>query len=283
MVIHKQRIRHFLKSALKAARIFRNKNLDHTAGYLAFCFFLALFPFLFFLFGLAGVIGLGEAATKLITTTSHILPLAAQTAILDITGYIDTKSQSSQLITLATIGTLWAASSSVQALREGIHLAVEETRPQTYWLRRLLSVGTIIAVTLLIISLSLALLAWVWATAWLSRELPISAPLFNTGILPKAAIVVTLFLGICLLYLRLTAQQYSLRSVLPGALFTAASWFALGAGLSWYLREFASASVLYGSLGGVIALLLMLYYGAAALLYGAALNHSLKRPAAIIP
>jgi membrane protein len=278
MLIYKQRLRHILESALKAARIFRNKNLDHTAGYLAFCFFLALFPFLFFLFGLAGIIGLGEAATKLITTTSHILPLAAQTAIVDIASYIDTKSQSSQLITLATIGTLWAASSSVQALREGIHLAVEEPRPQTYWLRRLLSVGTILAVTLLVISLSVALIVWLSLTEWLSRTVPISTKWLSVGFLPKLVIFLALVMGISVLYIRLTHQPFRLQSVLPGAVLTTLSWFALVAGFSWYLREFASVSVLYGSLGGVIALLLMLYYGAAALLYGAALNHCLQKP-----
>ncbi|MFN8692861.1 MAG: YihY/virulence factor BrkB family protein [Holosporales bacterium] len=279
MKTYRQYARYFIESALNAGRIFRSKNLDHTAGYLAFCFFLALFPFLFFLFGLAGVIGLGEAATRLITTTSHILPLAAQTAILDIASYIDTKSQSSQLITLATIGTLWAASSSVQALREGIHLAVEEPRPQTYWLRRLLSVGTILAVTLLVISLSVALIVWLSLTEWLSRTVPISTKWLSVGFLPKLVIFLALVMGISVLYIRLTHQPFRLQSVLPGAVLTTLSWFALAAGFSWYLREFASVSVLYGSLGGVIALLLMLYYGAAALLYGAALNHCLQKPA----
>ncbi|MCA3269024.1 MAG: YihY/virulence factor BrkB family protein, partial [Thalassospira sp.] len=198
--------------------------------------------------------------------------------ILDIASYIDTKSQSSQLITLATIGTLWAASSSVQALREGIHLAVEEPRPQTYWLRRLLSVSTIIAVTLLVISLSVALIVWLSLTEWLSRTAPISAAWLSVGFLPKLAIFCALMMGISVLYIRLTHQPFRLQSVLPGAVLTTLSWFALVAGFSWYLREFASVSVLYGSLGGVIALLLMLYYGAAALLYGAALNHCLQKP-----
>ncbi|MCE2965091.1 MAG: YihY/virulence factor BrkB family protein, partial [Alphaproteobacteria bacterium] len=184
----------------------------------------------------------------------------------------------SQLITLATIGTLWAASSSVQALREGIHLAVEEPRPQTYWLRRLLSVGTILAVTLLVISLSVALIVWLSLTEWLSRTVPISTKWLSVGFLPKLVIFLALVMGISVLYIRLTHQPFRLQSVLPGAVLTTLSWFALVAGFSWYLREFASVSVLYGSLGGVIALLLMLYYGAAALLYGAALNHCLQKP-----
>jgi len=61
------------------------------------------------------------------------------------------------------------------------------------------------------------------------------------------------------------------REALPGAVFAAVGWTALGALFSIYTAN-AGALELYGVLGGVLLLLIWFYFGGLILLFGAALN-----------
>ncbi len=82
---------------------------------------------------------------------------------------------------------------------------------------------------------------------------------------------VLLFLGAYVL-LAPTATL-STRERLPGALLGAAGWTLLKvAGASYVGNQVDSANALYGALGGVIALLLLLYLGGRLYLYGAELS-----------
>jgi len=82
---------------------------------------------------------------------------------------------------------------------------------------------------------------------------------------------VLLFLGAYVL-LAPTATL-SARERLPGALLGAAGWTLLKvAGASYVGNQVDSANALYGALGGVIALLLLLYLGGRLYLYGAELS-----------
>jgi membrane protein len=56
-------------------------------------------------------------------------------------------------------------------------------------------------------------------------------------------------------------------------------WFVLAWGFGFYLREFASLSVTYGSLGGVVAALLFFYLTACAVLFGCEFNAVARREA----
>ncbi len=62
------------------------------------------------------------------------------------------------------------------------------------------------------------------------------------------------------------------RALLPGAMAGAAGWTALKvAGSAYVSAQIESANALYGAVGGVVALLLLLYLGARLYLYGAEL------------
>ena len=62
---------------------------------------------------------------------------------------------------------------------------------------------------------------------------------------------------------------------MPGALASLAAWMALSAGYSYYVEHFANYSVIYGTLGTVVVLLIWLYLTAAALIMGAEWNDAL--------
>jgi membrane protein len=60
--------------------------------------------------------------------------------------------------------------------------------------------------------------------------------------------------------------------VVPGAIFTTAMWFVATVFFSWYVRNVASYSLIYGSLGAGIALLVWMYLISIIVLVGAEFN-----------
>jgi len=65
---------------------------------------------------------------------------------------------------------------------------------------------------------------------------------------------------------------------LPGAILAVILWFALAQAFGFYLREVASLSVTYGSLGGVVAALVFFYLTACVVLFGCEFNAAARHP-----
>ena len=81
-----------------------------------------------------------------------------------------------------------------------------------------------------------------------------------------------LFAIIALLYALALDERDIRRSILPGVLSSLVAWIALSLLFSLYVEHAARYSVIYGSIGGVIVVLLWLYLTATVLIMGAEFN-----------
>lgn len=77
---------------------------------------------------------------------------------------------------------------------------------------------------------------------------------------------------IALIYHNAVPRTQPWHSVLPGATLATAMWFAATMVFGWYLQRYADYSVLYGSLGVGIALLVWMYMISLVILVGAEFN-----------
>lgn len=75
-----------------------------------------------------------------------------------------------------------------------------------------------------------------------------------------------------LLYCVAPNRPLKFRAVLPGAFVATFMWLLVTSGFAWYVRNIANYSVLYGSIGAVIALLVWMYLGAVISLIGCEYN-----------
>ena len=73
-----------------------------------------------------------------------------------------------------------------------------------------------------------------------------------------------------------TVDTLSLKSTFPGAVFTSLSWIVLSLLFSYYVSNFGRYSVTYGSLGGVIVLLVWLFISSIVIILGGEINATLK-------
>lgn len=81
-----------------------------------------------------------------------------------------------------------------------------------------------------------------------------------------------LFAIIALLYALALDERDIRRSILPGVLSSLFAWIALSLLFSLYVERAARYSVIYGSIGGIIVVLLWLYLTATVLIMGAEFN-----------
>jgi len=98
---------------------------------------------------------------------------------------------------------------------------------------------------------------------------------WNIGRWP--ALTVCALVGIMLVYQLAPAARQHWRRVMPGAIFALVGWLFASYALRLYVRYVGNYNATYGSIGGVIVLMLWFYLSSLALLVGAEINSQIHR------
>jgi hypothetical protein len=156
---------------------------------------------------------------------------------------------------------------------------VQDARP--WWKRRLLSIVLTSGFALFILS-SLILIVFgprlgEAAANWLGlgAVFTVAFKLLNLPV-----VIFLVLLGIALVYYFAPATKQHWRWVTPGSVVALVLWLAMSFGLRFYVSNFADYGATYGSIGGVILLMLWLYLTGVALLVGAEINAEIEHAAA---
>ncbi len=277
--------RKILKCSYKALMDTINHDGIEHAGYLAFLSMLSLFPFLVFLFAIAGFIGQTDAGLKLISIIldNKLIPENILQALAPRFQEIESGPPQG-LLTISIVGAIWTASSAVEGLRTILNRAYRVHTPPAYIWRRLLSIGQFLIIVAIIIVVLLLLI--IIPQIWLNIKPFISIGsinfeneyLLNIWHFARYCItVLILFLAVSLAYFILPNIKQNWKAVIPGALCVVLLWFIAGTLFSSYLRNFNQVNIIYGSLGGLIAALLFFYITAMIFVYGAEFNYHLEK------
>lgn len=262
--------RQALRNALK-------HDISATATQLAFHFTFAFFPTLMVLaFGLTTI----EAPflfVRIMSALQTVLPPSAVTLVAQVLEEVRRGSGWGIFWTGLSLA-LWSAVSGLHVVICAINTAygVEDHRP--YWLRSLLALlMTVLLAVLLVLAAALViggrwlgvrLMHWIGLDAWFAAWWPL---------LRWPAILLAVIGSLLVLYTAAPNLPISAWRALPGAVFGAAGWIVSTVLFAWYINNFASYNRVYGSIGGVIVLMLWLYVGGIVILLGAELNGALYR------
>ena len=271
------------------ARVEEDEIFDRSAQ-LSYYFLLALFPLLLFLSTLFGYFdGAGShLSNKLISYLGGVMPPSAFHLVVVTIDEV-TKARGGGKLSFGLLLALWAASSGVNALAQGLNAAydVPETRP--WWKVRLVSIALTIALAVLIISALLIVLYGVRLGHVLAAMIHLGRAFSLTWKILQWPIALTfVFIAFGLIYQfvpnlaarrrgrRLPASDLRRRWLSPGVAVAVILWLLVSLGFRLYLHFFNSYSATYGSLGAVIILMLWFYLTGAAILLGAEINCELE-------
>lgn len=245
------------------------------AGYIAYATLLAVFPFLIFATTLAAAtIGPDQfqALTDLLFDVAPAEVANALQPILEQTF----GSERPGLLTFSALAAVWFSSNGVDAFRTAFDRAYAPDR-----LRNVV-VGRLVGVLFVLLGATVSLIIGVAVVA-----APVVLHLVEgfTGYAPpwgSGALRYLIAFGCFATYLYLMHWILPSRSpdrirLWPGIITTIIVWTVAATGFGIYLASYASFSVTYGSLAGVIVTLLFFYLSGAVIIYGAEVNAALAR------
>ena len=268
-----------MRQVIKKVRCFYRKckedRIDVYAAQASFFILLSVMP-----------------ALMLILTLIQYLPITAEqvTEILmdifprDVSKYIkiiidEIFVPSKALLSGSAIAAVWAAGKGIMGLTNGLNSVnrVKETR--NYFMIRIRSAFYMILMLIAFVVTVGILIFGNEILIFLQERIEIIKRLSNYIISAQTSVaLILLFVLFLSLYVILPNRKTKLRRQLPGAVIASLAWAVCSYGFSIYMDIYSRISKVYGSLGGIIAVMLWLYLCMWILFMGAEINCYLEDP-----
>lgn len=246
------------------------------AAQLAYYLFLALFPAVLFLISVASFFPLQNLADDL---GRVIGPFVSP----EVLGIIQEQmrrlgnADSGGLLTLGVAGAIWSSSAAMVSIVDSLNRAYDlpETRP--WWKVRLLAIALTMALALLIVVSMCLVMAGPSLATYLGQTIGLGIVLEWTWKIVQWPVALGLVsLGFGFVYYVGPNEPRRWTWISPGAAFATIAWLLSSLAFKFYIENFTDYNAAYGSIGGVIVLLLWFYVSGLALLVGAEMNAEIE-------
>jgi len=252
---------------LSIRRLIAHDGIE-IAGFIAYTGLVSLFPFVIFLFALAGFTGDTSTAEAVMDAAFRQLPGEVARTLSPIVQDIFRQPQPG-LVTLGIVGTLWVTSSGIEALRMGVVRSWEQKETRPFWHRRLTSIFYVGLGALSALAASLIVVIAPLGLDYVRTLVPVPTIFVVLSTLLRLLLATGLIAStLALLYRYLPPHTVAWKRVWPGAWLAALLWIGLATLFSQYLRHSTDYSVTYGSLGGVVITLLFMHFSAIIFMLG---------------
>ncbi|BDG79083.1 MULTISPECIES: YihY family inner membrane protein [Bacillus] len=242
---------------------------------LAYFFLLSLFPFLIFMLTLTAYLPI--STDDVLGVIKQYAPGSAMSLVESIT-HQTLNDRNGGLLSFGIIAALWSASNGMNAIVRSLNHAYEVEENRSFIIVRLTSIFLTIA---MVFTILVALLLPVFGRqiGMLAADFVGASDLFLSiwtairwGVSPLVLLIV-----FSALYVIAPNKKLSLRFVMPGALFAAIGWIVVSTLFSFYVSTFANYSATYGSIGGIIVLMIWFYLSGILIILGGEINALLHK------
>jgi membrane protein len=247
-------------------------NMPIIGGGVAFFGFLSIFPGLIALISIYGLVASPETVTQQIEDLSTQLPDEAAQLIGEQMTAIAANSGRALTVGLVVsiLAALWSASGGVGNLVTAVNIAYDEVETRNFLKLRALSLG-----------LTLGAVAFVIVAFGLLAVVPVVLDALPLGIVGtilahvvRWTLLLAMFAGSLAVLYRAAPDRDAprFRWVSLGAVVATVLWALVSVGFSLYVDNFGSYDKTYGTIAGVIVLMLWLYLTCYLVLLGAEIN-----------
>ncbi len=262
-------------------RLQREMGYDDCMGMAAqisFYTMLGLFPFLIFLLSLLSTFPLGESLKPLmLEALSDQMPQESAEYVAGIV--LELLPHYSQgILSIGLAASLWGASMAVGALITTINRAYNIRTRRNYVVQKLMSITLVLLLSgMWMMSLTIILVGpGITQNIFEFMGIASETNTFWTSIRLPMAFVLNLISLSILYYFAPEARQRFL-SILPGAVTSTILWMMASSAFRIFLRNFGTYNKTYGSVAGLVILMVWLYISGLIFLLGAEINSLMKR------
>lgn len=249
---------------------FDNK-VGRNAAAMTYYLLFAMFPFFIFVTSLLGLLHLPT-----LTLDGQITRFLPEDVVAFLNLAIEhiTKSSNNALLTFGLVFSVWFPLRAVSNLMEAINDIYGEEKSGSHSIRT----AILTALTIVLIpAMLLLLLLGERVLGFIGEYIPISAE-FITGwsrmrFVPMAAALLFMLSAV---YFFSPSKIQKARYILPGAILSMGVWMLFSLIFSYYVDHMGRYSIIYGSIGVIIALLVWMDWSMIAMLMGAVFNVALK-------
>jgi membrane protein len=271
----------FLATLKRTAAEFMEDNLTDWAAALTYYGLLALFPALIAMVSLIGLVGDPKSTTE--SLTEIITEIGPASAAETFSGPIESIASNQGAAGFAFVAglavALWSASGYVGAFMRASNVIYETPEGRPFWKLRPLQLAVTLAMVVLMAILALALVLTGPVVEAVAGPIGIGSTAVDIWNIAKWPAMLAIFLlMIALLYY--ASPNVKLRGfkwVTPGSLVAIVVWALASAAFAFYVANFGSYDKTYGTLGGLVALLVWFWISNLAILFGHQLNAERER------
>ncbi len=250
-------------------------DITNRSAQAAFYFTFALFPFLFFLISLFGLVLVSTDGLKAETYAylGQIMPGSAFALVSRTVDEVISHSSTGKL-TIGIVITLWSASAGIDGIRAGLNAAYGLSETRSWWRTKLQSLIITLIVSLLAAAV-LGIVFYGWQLVRVSLTnlgLPVESPWILVGIQWISILLLMLFAFEVIYNILPNFPKIKWDWITPGSLVAIGLWLILSGLFRTYIAYFNSYDKAYGSLGAVMILALWLYLTAFVIMVGGVIN-----------
>lgn len=254
---------------------YEDDGVSEIGAQLTYYLILAVFPFLIFFLSILKYTPLSDV--QVLETMLSVLPGETQNILYNLINEIMKKSNFA-LLSIGALGAVWSSSKGILSIIKAVNRAfdLEEDRP--FWkLRGLAILFTIALFLILVVAFSILIFGEVLFDIIInSYNLPF---LILWKIMKVLIPLVFMTLVFAVLYKFSPSIKegvnIKLSETIPGSIFASVGLILFSMLFSFYVNGFGNYTNTYGSLGGIIILLIWIYAVSIVIVLGAEINATL--------
>jgi membrane protein len=264
---------------------FANLKVDRVniaAGAFAFRWFLAIFPIIIALLGIAALVTVpSNVVINLIHGVGKSLPSGAAQVFTKALRHATTHPGADLSATIiASVVGLWSATSGMVIVEEGLDMAYGLPSDRSFLRKRMLAIPLLAGAAILGGSASALVIFGPQLGSLIKGSSIFGGAAFSsvwTVLRWVIALALMNLLFSLLYYLAPNRQRARWRLTSPGALLATVLWAIVSLGFSLYTTSFGSYGKTYGAFAGVAILIFWLYLTGLAILMGAEVDAAIDR------
>jgi membrane protein len=274
-------MRRLLATLKRTVAEFREDNLTDWAAALTYYGLLSLFPMLIALVSIVGLFADPQSTTQTVTDiVTRIGPQSgAQTFSGPIHSITSNRGSAGVLFVVGLATALWSASGYIGTFIRASNVIYETKEGRPFWKLRPLQLAVTLAMVIMVAAVLLALVL----TGPVVRAVADPIGVGNTAVTVwsyakwPALAALFVFMIDLLYYASPNAKLRGFTWVTPGALLALVLWAVASAGFAFFVANFGSYDKTYGTIGGVVVLLIWMWITNLAILLGHELNAERER------